>query len=230
MKKNLRYFMTLLLMMVASVGWAEEEVYSTGFESGFGTSTTYNNTTEKEYGPTGGQWATYYGTVSTNNALSGNNSIQCRYYGSAATVEPYAKMNFDVYNVTSITFKSKVSNTNLSLLLQYSTNEGTSWNDAQTFALTTTATDYTYTFTEKQSQVRFKFLVKHASTISSSNQQFYLDDVSILGVASTITVASPTFSPEAGEVASGTTVTLSQPDADMIMYTTDGTNPSFANN
>ena len=28
MKKNLRYFMTLLLMMVASVGWAEDVCYT----------------------------------------------------------------------------------------------------------------------------------------------------------------------------------------------------------
>ena len=43
------------------------------------------------------------------------------------------------------------------------------------------------------------------------------------------TVAAPTFSPAAGAVAYGTTVTLTQEDAAIIMYTTDGTDPSYEN-
>ncbi len=42
-------------------------------------------------------------------------------------------------------------------------------------------------------------------------------------------VAAPTFSPAAGEVEAGTAVTISAPDAEMIIYTTDGTTPSYAN-
>ena len=44
------------------------------------------------------------------------------------------------------------------------------------------------------------------------------------------TVTPPTFSPAAGEVEAGTAVTISAPDAEMIVYTTDGTAPSYANN
>jgi len=40
-------------------------------------------------------------------------------------------------------------------------------------------------------------------------------------------VAAPTFSPTAGEVAKGSTVTLEQPDATYIIYTTDGSDPSW---
>ena len=43
-------------------------------------------------------------------------------------------------------------------------------------------------------------------------------------------VAAPTFSPAAGEVEAGTAVTISAPAAEMIVYTTDGTAPSYANN
>ncbi len=43
------------------------------------------------------------------------------------------------------------------------------------------------------------------------------------------TVTPPTFSPAAGEVEAGTAVTLSAP-ADKIVYTTDETTPSYANN
>ena len=39
-------------------------------------------------------------------------------------------------------------------------------------------------------------------------------------------VSAPTFSPAAGAVAAGSTITLSHADADAIRYTTDGTNPT----
>lgn len=45
-----------------------------------------------------------------------------------------------------------------------------------------------------------------------------------------VTVDMPTFSPVAGAVVAGTTVELIQDAADMIIYTTDGTDPSYDNN
>ncbi len=48
-------------------------------------------------------------------------------------------------------------------------------------------------------------------------------------VGETPTVAAPTFSPAAGEVEAGTAVTISAPDAELIIYTTDGSTPSYAN-
>lgn len=50
------------------------------------------------------------------------------------------------------------------------------------------------------------------------------------GTTPVVTVTPPTFSPAAGEVVAGTAVTISAPAAEMIVYTTDGTNPSYANN
>lgn len=44
-----------------------------------------------------------------------------------------------------------------------------------------------------------------------------------------VVVAAPTFNPAGGEVAAGTEVTLSAPEASMIVYTTDGTDPSYVN-
>lgn len=172
----------LLCALVVGVGnaWGDAEtVYSTGFESseGFTSSTTYNKT--ESNGPSGKKWTIYYGTVSTNDALNGSQSVQCRYYGTQNTVEPYAQMDFDVTNVKSISFYSKVSNTNLSLQLQYSDDEGLSWNDAQSYTITTSSTKYTYTYSSTFESVRFRFLVKHTNTISSSNQKFFLDDVVI---------------------------------------------------
>jgi hypothetical protein len=42
-----------------------------------------------------------------------------------------------------------------------------------------------------------------------------------------VTVTPPTFSPAAGEVVAGTEVTITAPDAEMIIYTIDGTDPSY---
>ena len=53
--------------------------------------------------------------------------------------------------------------------------------------------------------------------------------VSYTYTSSTPSVAVPTFLPASGAVAAGTEVTLTQGDASLIMYTLDGTDPSFEN-
>ena len=61
MKKNLRYFMTLLLMMVASVGWAQEEI------ANFSPSSTTGWTiTSAEYATAGGG---YYKLISSDASI-----------------------------------------------------------------------------------------------------------------------------------------------------------------
>ena len=72
----------------------------------------------------------------------------------------------------------------------------------------------TVSFTAESNQVRATQIV------------VTLDD----GTSPVVTVTPPTFSPVAGEVEAGTAVTISAPDAEMIVYTTDGTTPSYANN
>ena len=233
MKQKLRVFLTLLLCAVASVGWGEETtIYNTGFESteGFANLSNYQGTQTTGPGNTGLTWTTYYGCVSTTNPLSGSQSVQCRYYGSANLVEPYSCMNFDLENVLSISFKSKVNNTNLSLLLQYSNDSGKTWVDVQSFTLKTSVDNYSYRFETVLPKARFRFLVKHNTSITSGSQQFYLDDVAITGEtggSTTETCATPTFSPAAGDVEAGTEVTISSAtDGATIYYTTDGSDPT----
>lgn len=72
----------------------------------------------------------------------------------------------------------------------------------------------TVSFTAESNQVRATQIV------------VTLDD----GTTPVVTVTPPTFSPVAGEVEAGTAVTISAPAAEMIVYTTDGTTPSYANN
>ena len=70
MKKNLRYFMTLLLVMVASVGWGQTTITDVLNQSFTGvTGTNYANWS----GKTGTSGADYAG-----NSAGGNTSIQLR--------------------------------------------------------------------------------------------------------------------------------------------------------
>ena len=68
----------------------------------------------------------------------------------------------------------------------------------------------------------------------SAADAMYIESITIVwetsGDTPVQTVTPPTFSPVAGEVEAGTAVTISAPAAEMIVYTTDGTNPSYANN
>ena len=67
--------------------------------------------------------------------------------------------------------------------------------------------------------------------LRSNNGALYLTDITIVWETSgsTQTVAAPTFSPAAGTYTSALSVTLAQEDAAIILYTTDGTDPSFEN-
>ena len=87
-----------------------------------------------------------------------------------------------------------------------------------------TATDGTYEIGATS------FVVGNANT---SSGQVRINKITIDytdGETPVVTVAAPTFSPAAGEVEAGTEVTISAPDAEMIVYTVDGTDPSYANN
>ena len=81
-------------------------IYTVGFEDGegFTASTTYNNTTVAFTGADGMQWGTYYGTPSTNNHISGAQSMQMRWYTSTPENIGYTYTNFDLHNVTHVTF------------------------------------------------------------------------------------------------------------------------------
>ncbi len=65
-------------------------------------------------------------------------------------------------------------------------------------------------------------------TISATENSVYCDKF-VIDYEISNRITPPTFSPSGGQVPYGTQVTLTQGDADMIMYTTDGTDPSYAN-
>ena len=156
-----------------------ENGYSSEFESAesFKATTSYNNTSEIAFGPSGKQWKTYYGTASTTSALVGSQSMQMRWYSSDPSNLGYIYTNFTIYGVNTITFKA--ANTNkLNVTVYYSIDEGKTWIGGQLFELTTTATTYTYTIDPNIAQnVRIKFQLTLPATKPGSTSRVYIDSI-----------------------------------------------------
>ena len=151
-------------------------VYSTGFESseGFTADTTYNST--KTQGPSGKQWTFYYGTPSTNDALVGSQSGQCRWYSNTPSNIPYMKTNFATSKVKKISFTYKVSNIDLDFKTQYST-DGSTWTDIETIDTdSTSATDYSKVLSSTINTFYLRILVCGTEP-STGNYKFIVDSV-----------------------------------------------------
>lgn len=162
----------------------EQVVYTTGFESGegFTASTTYNNATAVAFGPAGSQWNTVYGTASTTKPVTGSQSMQMRWYTSAATTLGYTYTDFDIENVTKVEFSAMNTN-NMKVAVSYSTDAGTTWQNAQTFDLTSSKATYTYTVSATGvSNVRLRFDVVLPATAPTSTSRVYIDDVKVSGM------------------------------------------------
>lgn len=157
------------------------ELYSTGFEDGFSTSTNYQGTLTS--GPTGQQWKIFRGAFSKTGAISGLQSAQMRGYANnnnKGTLE----MLFDltpsvVSSEYTLSFLSKVTGSNPNIDVEYSIDKGTSWLGAQTTELTTTATTYTYVIDElsNASTLRFKFTT--TANLNVKGTELYIDDVKV---------------------------------------------------
>ena len=180
MKKVYFLFLFALIASLGGVQAAEPLLYETGFEEseGFKSSTTYNNGNVKLVGPENQQWGTICGTPSTSDAISGKVSMQLRYYKSVKAA-PYAFTNFDLQNVSKVVFKAATNNaSNNSLLVQHSTDGGSSWSDGESFTLTTEPQEFTYTLTDDGANVRFKFT---ANNTPVEKKGIFIDDVKIYG-------------------------------------------------
>ena len=86
-----------------------------------------------------------------------------------------------------------------------------------TASLTSSAANYTFTGTGSGDIV--------ITWTNSSSKAIYIKSITTTYLAEEV-VAAPTFSPVAGEVTKGSTVTLTQDAADQIRYTLDGTDPT----
>lgn len=175
------YSLLAATVISATIG---AQLYTTGFESaspasnGFVSGTVYNNTTVAFTGPAGKQWGTYFGTPSTTSAISGNQSMQMRWYTSSSNSKGYTYTNFGTDNVKSISFSA--ANTNgINVIVSYSVNGGSTWLNPRTYTLSTSSNTYVYTIPSNETATtgfRFKFELTYA-TAPTATSRLYLDDI-----------------------------------------------------
>lgn len=158
----------------------------------------------------GAEVTTYTGTDFTVTFNKGTNSNTPKYYTTGAAVRVYGGSYFTVASSTKTITNIEVG---------FGSGDGTN-------AITTDVQTYSNgTWTGSASSVKF--------TVGGTSGHRRIASIAVTyagGNTPVQTVTPPTFSPAAGEVEAGTAVTISAPDAEMIVYTTDGTTPSYANN
>lgn len=212
MKKQLRYFLTLLLVMVASVGWAD--TYTLGWGTASGEEGTYTN-----FAGTGGSvdgivsYSTEKNSSSSNPAYNANANELRLYFnaqgnGGSITLTP----------AEGITITGIVMTTSTSPSVNYFVDGGT--------ATAVTASSNTYTISGISATSSLK--IQNANT---TNTQLRIKTIAITYSSSSgsSTVATPTFSPVAGTYNDAQNVTISTTTTDAtIYYTTDGTDPTTA--
>ena len=216
-------------------------IYTTGFEASEefvapSNQSNYQNDDVVYYGPTTQQWGVYHGIVSTNSVISGAQDIQMRTYHSTSSPHyghlGYTFTNFDLYDVTRVTFQAKSSN-NYSVAVSYSIDGGSNYTIGDTIALTSTPANYTFVVSEtgEYASVRLLFTMVNPETVpASGNSQFIIDSVVIYGIPGIVheIVEMPVISPNSGFVYDSTQVSITcATEGASIYYTTDGTNPDM---
>ena len=206
-------------------------MYSTGFEAeeGFAVSTNYQNANVVFSGADGHQWGTVFGTpTSTASAvLCGSQSMQMRWYG---TTLGYTYTNFDMRNVTYVTFVAKQTN-GVKMTVSYSVDGGNTYVGDSVYTLATTKQNYRYNVSElgEYNFVRLKFAVTLPEPVPSGNCHLTIDSVVVFGVPGVVVnvVETPVIDPNGGTYydAFDATITCATADA-VIRYTTDGTEPT----
>ncbi len=206
-------------------------VYRVGFEAseGFAASTVYNNPEPAYTGPEGQQWATVYGTPSETDPICGDQSLQMRWYTNASEMPGYTTTNFDIRNVTYVTFSAKNTN-GLNVTVSYSTDGGNTFVGDSLITLTSNARNYRYNVSETGdfNFVRLKFAVSLPSTAPTSTSRLYIDSVVVFGVPGIVAdvVEAPVIAPNSGLFLDEVEVSMTCATEDAeIRYTLDGSTP-----
>ena len=216
-------------------------IYTTGFEASEdfvapSNQSNYQNDDVVYYGPAAQQWGVYHGIVSTSSVISGAQDIQMRTYHSSTSPHlghlGYTFTNFDLYDVTRVTFQAKSTN-NYKVAVSYSIDGGANYIAGDTIALTSTPENYTFVVSEtgEFASVRLRFTMVNPETVpASGNSQFIIDSVVIYGIPGIVheIVDMPVISPNSGFVYDSTQVSITcATEGASIYYTTDGTNPDM---
>ena len=208
-------------------------MYSVGFEAseGFTATQTYNNTNIVYTGAEGQQWGTVYGTPATNDHICGAQSMQMRWYTSAASTFGYTFTNFDIRNVTYVTFDAKSPN-GLKLNVSYSIDGGNTYVGDSLYTIAASGRhNYRFNVSEtgEYNFVRLKFALVLPSPAPSGTSKLVIDSVVVFGVPGieVNVVETPVITPNGGTYYNAFDATIScATDNAVIRYTLDGTEPT----
>lgn len=200
--------LTLLTIVCTVGGYTQEVLYSTGFETseGYTTSSTYN--TNVTVGPSGKQWYICNGCVSKTNKIDGGSSLHMRYYISNKKT-PSAQMKFYIDGVTDLCFKAQTSSSG-KIKVEYSTDKGTTWNGAKEYQISTTVSNISYQLSETPVN---NVSIKITSLITADKKSVCIDDFKLLSSAPTTTTTFGTDSRKTFTFTNGTLEGFTTPKA-----------------
>ena len=160
--------------------WGANLTKTEGFETK-AVSTTYNSTVtvSEEESDCGIGWTIYYGTVSTNDKISGSNSAQMRYYNSSDN-RGYVQSTTAVEGLSNVAFKARVSSLDMKLTVSYSA-DGSAWTALATnVAFEATGAqgvkDLNYDVPDGGKYIKFE-VAEGSTKPSSGNIKLIIDDV-----------------------------------------------------
>ena len=178
MKKIYSFFLLLGLLLSVGNAWGETKTKTEGFETQAAT-TTYNGTVTITTGKSdcGIGWKIYYGTVSTNDKISGSKSAQMRWYASSTSNYPYAETTTAVEGLSKVELKARTSSTDVKMDISYS-EDGTNWTVGKTHTFAATGVAEAESLNIPDGNKFVKFSVATSSTApSSGNYKLIVDDV-----------------------------------------------------
>ena len=217
-----------LLLMGAGSAWAEEATYSLtpNKESTSSSSTSYI-TTLTEFTYDGISWKMNQWNPSTLQIKTNQSSAasEFRFYNTSAFAGRIKSV--------VITFSALTVSDASKLMFLGGSSEVTATTGGTAGTWNSTAKTLTWTPGASDNFTYFAFY-QNGKAASGTN---YLAETNAIvvtyetsgGGTPTPTVATPTFSPAAGEVNYGQSVTISQTSAYLIQYTTDGSEPTWDN-
>ena len=127
MRKILSFLMAVAFLFggVTSM-WAESSTKTEGFEKATA-GTNYQSTVTVSEAESDCEigWSIYYGTVSTNDKISGSNSVQMRYYNNKDE-RGYVQNTTAIEGLSNVAFKARVSSLDMKLTVSYSA-DGSAW-------------------------------------------------------------------------------------------------------
>ena len=156
--------------------WADTK--TEGFEKATA-STTYNSTVTVSAGNSDCNigWSIYYGTVSTNDKISGSKSAQMRWYSNAKDNIPYAKTTTAIDGLSNVALKARTSSLDVKMDVCYS-EDGETWTVGKTHTFTEKGTGEDVSLAIPSGNSYVKFEVNSSSTApTSGNYKLIVDDV-----------------------------------------------------